>query len=880
MGCICTRISQTNNKRSAEDSDLILLVLSVRQGLTEYLGMEETDKPVLEPATTEESTDKRCMVRTNQVAPIIIKNCREEYQTLVEFKEPIVMGCIADHFLEHPLIKGKYFVVKDTLAKDDVLQTIKKHHAPNFWRTKADFPVFACGQPTANGTVALFDSFLDRFKDVFVFNLREDPVLFLNCEDDFETYSIRHHNNVFETVFNTRDAKDANEMEARIRQDIVDLASIGDIKRFYFYDDLDNLHDEPHIKPVRHEDDLLVAEEVYSRQAFLKPSLTYQRLCFPVNGCPDENAVDCFLTKFKELDIFDTHIQCPAILSICQTGKERATVGMVMGCLLLACKQGFPSEISHHPHPINTEHPNFEQGEFQATQALVKALKGGLKIKQQVDIIIDKCSEMINLRTIISDTVKELHSATDRSASSREELRPKCCDYLERYLFLISYNAYLQDQFRRKLPITYSRWVHLHPEVTRISCALDFSEKACPLVLAPDRSLVADNYVGLDVLSSQMDVRVSNFRRLQGLPIFGMAQPARNGLSRVVSHLMVKKLGHSQVILINLRNDLTVECDDDTYCVHHTKHMEEPVLIGGASGKELEEKEELLKKEIKRIKTIEVYQELEHPAVSKTFSSVLTPYDLWEHQRLQTLDLYYHRMPFQCDSSLEEKEFDDLQQLLFSYYKSDSDWQKDNLAFVFHCRTGKSRTSQAMAVAALIFFHIRDFPYGSKPGEPERVSCPNAQYTKGEYIIVQKLVRLLPEGQQVKREVDLVLDILFETMSTTLFHLREVIFVTYNKIKNATSDKQKDMLQRLSMEYLERYIYLILYNSYLHCEKESGWERSFSQWMKQVAAPAGVYELLDSLGFYDFGPVSNAFMTRKERWKARQTVLSCGGNFI
>ena len=49
--------------------------------------------------------------------------------------------------------------------------------------------------------------------------------------------------------------------------------------------------------------------------------------------------------------------------------------------------------------------------------------------------------------------------------------------------------------------------------------------------------------------------------------------------------------------------------------------------------------------------------------------------------------------------------------------------------------------------------------------------------------IVEKLVRLLPEGQQVKREVDLVLDILFETMSTTLFHLREVIFVTYNKVR-------------------------------------------------------------------------------------------------
>lgn len=48
--------------------------------------------------------------------------------------------------------------------------------------------------------------------------------------------------------------------------------------------------------------------------------------------------------------------------------------------------------------------------------------------------------------------------------------------------------------------------------------------------------------------------------------------------------------------------------------------------------------------------------------------------------------------------------------------------------------------------------------------------------------IVQKLVRILPNGQQVKREVDFVLDECFETMSPMHFHIREVIFVTYNKV--------------------------------------------------------------------------------------------------
>ena len=51
------------------------------------------------------------------------------------------------------------------------------------------------------------------------------------------------------------------------------------------------------------------------------------------------------------------------------------------------------------------------------------------------------------------------------------------------------------------------------------------------------------------------------------------------------------------------------------------------------------------------------------------------------------------------------------------------------------------------------------------------------------YQIVQKLVRMLPDGQQVKREVDFILDEIFNTMTPTMFHMREIIFVTYNKVK-------------------------------------------------------------------------------------------------
>lgn len=47
---------------------------------------------------------------------------------------------------------------------------------------------------------------------------------------------------------------------------------------------------------------------------------------------------------------------------------------------------------------------------------------------------------------------------------------------------------------------------------------------------------------------------------------------------------------------------------------------------------------------------------------------------------------------------------------------------------------------------------------------------------------MQELIRRIPNGQQVKREVDYMLDTCSETMTPMHYHMREVIFVTYNKV--------------------------------------------------------------------------------------------------
>ncbi|KAK3090769.1 hypothetical protein FSP39_014489 [Pinctada imbricata] len=766
---------------------------------------------------------------------------------------------------EHPLVKGRYFIVRDMTEKHDQKKTYTQYKAPNFHRVQKGMPVFGAGQPTESGLTTLIDVLSEEgYSDILVFNLREEPVLFVDTGTDKIPYTIRDQDNMGEPVILGRNPYEADEAEARIRKEVIDLATIQEENKFYFYKDLDNLQREPHEVPIQFEDNLLVSEEVYAHHVLCTHSIWYQRLCFPLESAPCSSDVDCFINLFKDVPmLFDkSRSRNLGLLMTCDTGMGRTTLGMAMGTLVLAHRNGFNSFMSKGGHKIKI------QCEFQSVQKLVALLPAGNIIKCQVDTVIDMCADLCNLRSEIKETKKLLEN-TDKEKHSenkaiKEELYQRCSNYLERYIFLICFNAYLTEQFPLRLTKSYSKWIQQHPNLIRILGNVHQPNTNAPtnLVLTGEQYLVADDYISLDVLSSQMDVRVSNFRRIKGFHIYGMAQPNRDGANKVSNHLLSKKLGHNFLVLINLRNDVAVECDGQTYSIRDATCLDEPVIHPGTSKEELE-----------------VYNEITSPSESREFSSILTPSELADNQKLQTLDMEYVRLPLQYDTRPTEQDFDNLMSLICDHWLKNEKSNK-SLAFVYYCRTGKSRTTFAMATTGLVLCHIKGFPFGAGMGEAERVSCPNAQYTKGDFMIVQKLIRLLPNGHQVKREVDFILDECFETMSPMHFHIREVIFVTYNKALKAKTEEEKHELKRQSIDALERYIYLILFNMYLHHDKNIKWQRPFSTWMSEVAAKAGVYQLMDSLAFYDFEKVPTMFKTMQERWRHRYQPIPFYGMFL
>ena len=53
--------------------------------------------------------------------------------------------------------------------------------------------------------------------------------------------------------------------------------------------------------------------------------------------------------------------------------------------------------------------------------------------------------------------------------------------------------------------------------------------------------------------------------------------------------------------------------------------------------------------------------------------------------------------------------------------------------------------------------------------------------------VVMKVVQLLPDGHRMKKEVDMALDTVSETMTPMHYHLREIIICTYRQVSVPSS---------------------------------------------------------------------------------------------
>ncbi|KAM9326936.1 paladin [Gastrophryne carolinensis] len=823
--------------------------------------------------------NKAKSIITNKVAPVVISyNCKEEFQIHDDLlKANYSVGRISETMPEHYLVQGRYFMVHDVYNKLDVLNTTSTCGAPNFRQAKGGYEVYGMGQPSLNGFKQVLQKLQnDGHKECMFFCVREEPVVFLKLENDFVPYTPRRKENLHENLHNLERGLRVENLELAIRKELYDFAQLSG-NNYFVYNDIEHFKDEPHTIKIECEEDIHVTEEVYNRPVFLLPSYRYHRLPLPVDGAPLESQFDAFVNFLREnpclLLLHDASRPPPALLFSCQTGVGRTNLGMILGTLVLYHRKGATRE------QITNQSTNYLPKHFQVIQNFINMVPDGEKIVEEVDHAIALCAEMNDIKSAIYECKKKLEGIGEdyqiQGSSTKEYFLRGTIKSLERYFYLIAFNFYLHEQYPLAFALSFSRWMCTHPWIYRLQASMNLSELTVSgeLITKGTRVLVSDDRFSPDVLSTVKEMHVANFRRVPKVAIYGTAQPSSKATSCVLNYLTDAKRKYSNILWVNLREDVVLEGNEQIYSLREQDNLEQHIAVPASSPEQLEKLEAAIANHIVNSqKWLEVY--LEQEKQMKMFKTCLTMQEIYNQQKSTCPGLVYGRIPIPDFCAPREQDFDMILQAMKSILAEDS-----NAAFVFNCLDGKGRTTTAMVIAQLILWHFNTIP---EIGEDEIVSVPDAKYTKGEFEVVMKIVQLLPDGHKMKKEVDMALDSVSETMTPMHYHLREIIICTYRQIKTAKNVKEMQLIQLRSLQCLERYIYLILFNAYLHLEKKDTWQRPFSKWMYEVASKAGVYEVLNQLGFSEFENLEEQPLCRLRcRWQQQnQNFLPYRGEFI
>lgn len=788
----------------------------------------------------------------NKVAPVVITyNCKEEFQIHDEpLKAHYTLGRLSDATPEHYLVQGRYFLVRDVTEKTDVLGTLGNCGVPNFRQAQGGLAVFGMGQPSLSGFKRVLQKLQkDGHKECIFFCVREEPVLFLRADEDAVSYTPRDKHKLQENLHSLGAGVPVESTELAIRKEIQDFAQLS-ANTYYVYHNTEDLRGEPCAVAVRGEDDVHVTEEVYKRPLFLQPTYRYHRLPLPEQGAPLEAQVDAFVSILREtpslLHLREARGPAPTLLFSCHSGVGRTNLGMVLGVLVLFHFSGTTSQTE--PGPPRTKALPMEQ--FQVVQSFLHTVPQGRRMVEEVDRAIAACAELHDLKEVVLENQRALQGARLESpvqeSSGQCVTRQRALQSLERYFHLLLFSYYLHEQYPLAFALSFSRWLCTHPELYRLPVTLSSGGPMTPKDLLAQGSLETDDLVSPDALSTVREMGVANFRRVPRMPIYGMAQPSAKALGRILTYLRDAKRKLQQVVWVNLREDAVLECDSHI----HSLRLPGPPMTPA----QLEATEAQLKAHLSMLPP-----NMKGPPLPK-FQTCLTMQEVFGQHHEACPSLFYHRVPLPDFCAPREEDFDQLFGALRTALAKDP-----GTGFVFSCLSGQGRTTTAMVVAVLAFWRIRGCP---EVGEEELVSVPDAKFTKGEFQVVMKVVQLLPDGHRMKKEVDAALDTVSETMTPMHYHLREIIICTYRQAKAAKDKQEARRLQLRSLQYLERYIYLILFNAYLHLEEACSWQRSFSAWMWEVASKAGVYETLNQLGFPELESTEDQPFSRlRHRWQ-------------
>lgn len=807
---------------------------------------------------------------------------------------------------------------RQTVLKSDHCPGCQSHYlpeildgAPNF-REVSGFPVYGVANPTIEGIRAVLErvSDGDSERPVLWHNMREEPVVYINGKPFVLREVERPYKNMLE--YEGIDRARVEKMEARLKEDI-----LREAERF------------SGAIMVNHETDdgqIFDAWEPVGPGAVQTPLEVYE--CLKGEGFRVEYArvpiTDGKAPKSSDFGALASRIATAPRDTVfvfnCQMGRGRTTTGMVIACLvLLRCENGLlkacclPSDRvelesgsssgedvnsdMHVGSPANRiEDQNciagFVMDDIPIVRKITRLLDNGAECREALDAVIDYCAAMQNLRQAVLHYRRAFNDQKLEHHARRAALN-RGVEYLERYLMLIGFAAYLNsDSFAGYCEggsgTTFKAWLHRHPEVrqmkwsmrlrpTRVFTINEMEFKAHgenhqedsimeAVVKSRNGSILGKHSIlkmyffpGQKTTSDHVPINgAPHVCKVEGFPVHSMATPTIEGAKAVLSHLLAKPSCGMQrkAVVTDLREEVVVYVHGNPFVLREVEQPVSTLKHVGVKGHVVEQMESRLKDDIlaeaeRTGGRMLLHKEEYNPIAGHSdiigywevisAEDVQTPAEVYAGLRAEGYNLDYQRIPLTRERAALTADVDAIHRRL--------DEAGSGVEYCFISHTGFGGIAYAMAMTCLRLQAEQQLaslsvssskstdivsPHLSANNRMvQRPADDTEAFQQGDYRDILSLTRVLASGPASKAEVDVVID-----RCGGAGHLRDDIFEYMRQLDKFTNveDERRYFVLDMGINALRRYFFLIAFRSYLfsrvalHSNACAG-ETSFTAWM-------------------------------------------------
>jgi hypothetical protein len=375
-------------------------------------------------------------------------------------------------------------------------------------------------------------------------------------------------------------------------------------------------------------------------------------------------------------------------------------------------------------------------------------------------------------------------------------------------------------------------------------------------VLSKGRILKADHFPSCRNVHLPLQLQSApNIRHLNDRKIFGVGQPNADGYLDVL-----EQIEDSNVVWISLREEPFIFVNGHPYCVKAWKDPFDNIERTGISAAQVQADEESLRLEIlaeakKNSGKILLHGETV-PEGDSSVAAMGEVYCYWEDISQHSVVCYhtlceqltvecpqndnksvkFYRVPVTDEHAFQEQDFDALCGILSS--------TPIGSTLIFNCQMGRGRATTGMVVASMLWEVLEHKPL------PSIVSLASTKPCQTQFSAVVELAQLL--GGNCVEPVNTCVD-----MCSAMQNIREAVLVRREKAaKYAGRGAQRKEAKELSVarHYLERYMYLVLYQAYLFETRTSTSNRCFVDWMAAHPNRTAVYTLISGMTLDEYCP--------------------------